>query len=58
MRVERAIDSKAEKQRRPVNPAHSGVRIPLVFMPESRVLGTMMRMGMCGHVCEFKAPHS
>ena len=40
----------ANESFRPVTPAQSGIPIPLVFVPEDRVLGTMVRM-VDGCIC-------
>ena len=47
MRVERAVASKAKESFWPATPAQSGIPIPLVFMPEDRVLRTIVRMDEC-----------
>ena len=44
MRVERAVDSKVKESLWPATPSQSGVPIPLLFMPEDRVLRTIVRM--------------
>ena len=47
MRVERAVDSNAKEPLWPATPAQSGIPIPLVLMPEDRVLRTIVRMDKC-----------
>ena len=47
MRVERAVDSTAKESLWPATQAQSGIPIPLVFMPEDRVLRAIVRMDTC-----------
>ena len=44
MRVKRAVDSIAKESLWPTTPAQSGIPFPLVFMPEDRVLRTIVRI--------------
>ena len=44
MRVVRAVDSNAKESLWPTTPAQRGISILLVFMPEDRVLRTIVRM--------------
>ena len=47
MRVERVVDSKVKESLGPATPAQSGIPIPLVFIPEERVLRTIVRVDNC-----------
>ena len=47
MIVERAVDSEPTESLGSTTPAQSGIPIPLVFMPEDRVLRTIVRMDEC-----------
>ena len=57
MKVERTVDSKVKESLRPATPAQSGIPIPLVFMPEDRVLRTIVRNDKCTCMCGFLKPH-
>ena len=50
MRVERAVEFKTKESLSRATPAKSGIHIPVAYMPEDRVLKTIVRMDKCTRV--------
>ena len=44
MRVERTVDSKVKESLRPAIPGQNGIPIPLVSMPQDRVIRNIVRL--------------